>query len=661
MNIVASGAVVAGLERFAERSDPREHWLDAIESVVLAAPRLLLQRLRWRRHHYMLARTNRLEPEFRAMSGDQLDARCRELRARMRLAGYTPTLVTQVFALVREISRRTIGLRHHDVQILAGLSMLNGAIVEMDTGEGKTLTAALTAAAAVFAGIPVHVITVNEYLAVRDLETLGPIYKYLGLSFGVITNELSPGERVRVFACDIVYASNKEITFDYLRDRIVLGLQPSIIRMKLLRLLGDDDGLDRLVMRGLHFAIVDEVDSVLVDEARTPLIISRETDVEDERQWGREAYQIIEGFKRDKHYRLRIEERRIELTDLGLSVLTERSEALGGIWLNRIRREETARQALSALLLFRRGEHYLVGEGKVQIVDEYTGRVMPDRSWSDGLHQLIEIKEECEITSRKFPVARMTYQRFFRRYLRLAGMTGTAREVRSELWSVYRLAVRRIPPNLPSRKRRLKSIICRSEDEKWQRIVDQTASQHANGRPVLIGTRSVIASQTVSKCLSAEGLDHVVLNAEESAEEASIIAQAGLAGHITVATNMAGRGVDIAVDPQVIERGGLHVILSERHDAGRIDRQMEGRTGRRGQPGTTEAVLSLEDSLLDLSPGRFLRKLSRRGDWFGRWCGLLLFEKAQRRAERSHARERKNLLAQDRRLGILLAFSGGAE
>ena len=578
----------------------------------------------------------------------------------MHLQGLDDSLVVQIAAIVREVSRRVTGLRQHDVQILAGLSMLDGAVVEMDTGEGKTLTAALTASAAAFAGIPVHVVTVNEYLAVRDFETLDPIYRFLGISAGVITNQLSSGQRVAVYGRDIVYASNKEIAFDYLRDRIALGPQASVLRMKL-RELDGNRGQKPIMMRGLHFAIVDEADSVLVDEARTPLIISQETDAGEEREWAEQAFTLVDGLSADKHYRLKPEERRITLTDAGRLLLAEQGEAMGGIWLNRIRREEAARQALSAALLFRKGEHYLVQEGKVQIVDEYTGRIMPDRSWSDGLHQLVELKEGCKVTARKLTVARMTYQRFFRRYLRVAGMTGTAREVRGELWAVYRLVVSRIPTNLPSRRRDLGTTICATQDEKWRRIVARVKVLNACGRPVLIGTRSVLASETLSKWLDAAGLEHTVLNAERIAHESEIIAQAGGRGRITVATNMAGRGVDIAVDPDLLESGGLHVILSERHDAGRIDRQMKGRTGRRGEPGTTEAILSLEDPLLDLLPTGWLRLGNRWTGRVGEFCRFRLFHMAQQRAERSHSRDRKSLLAQDSRLGVVLAFSGKTE
>ncbi len=659
MNAPLPAWIPPALESYPERADPSEHWLDGIENAFKRVREPLLD---WSRRRELLRRVQRvndMESDLVSLSDVELEQRVRGMRSRARLEGYEQGAVAvEVFALLREVSRRMLGLRHHDVQLLAGFAMLDGSIVEMDTGEGKTLTAALTAATAALAGQPVHVITVNDYLAERDHDTLRPIYSFFGLSTGVLTHEVDQTERPGIYARDIVYASNKEIAFDYLRDRIVFGGRPKEISLKLNRLAGTSGQQRPPVMRGLYFAIVDEADSVLVDEARTPLIISRETDASEERKWAEDAFHLIDAFSSDSHFRLVTEDRRVELTDAGRELLKQRAEAMGGIWSNRVRREEAARQALSALLLFRRGEHYLVSEGKVQIIDEYTGRVMPDRSWSEGLHQLIELRENCEVTGRKQTIARMTYQRFFRRYLRLAGMTGTAREVRAEFRSVYDAAVFRVPPNVPSRKRNVGTRVCPTLEAKWQAIVDRTATLVSDGRPVLIATRSVNASRLVSERLTEAGLDHMVLNAEQSSEEADIIARAGEKGRITVATNMAGRGVDIKLDAAVVADGGLHVILSERHDAGRIDRQMEGRTGRRGEPGTTETILSLEDPLLDLLPLKGLRLTGRIAGQAG---GRFLFSAAQWRTEQVHSRERKALLAQDRRLGVLLAFSGGTE
>ena len=485
------------------------------------------------------------------------------------------------------------------------------------------------------------------------------MYREFGLSVGTIVQGLSRDDRRAAYACDITYASSKEIAFDYLRDRISHGLRPRPIRSKLRRAFGDTESGERPVMRGLHFAIVDEADSVLIDEARTPLIISRATEVADERRFAEDAFRLIEDLSPGRDYRVVREDRRIELTDAGVERLATRGSLMGGHWQSRIRREEAARQALTALVLFHRGDQYLVREGRVEIIDEYTGRVMKDRSWSDGLHQLVEAKEGCEITSRKLPVARMTFQRFFRRYKRLGGMTGTAREAKREFWTVYKLSVRRVPPNVPSQRVNRGLSICQTETEKWLTIRRRINEVLSDQRAVLVGTRSVAASQKLSDLLLEAGIQHAVLNAEDDRNEASIIAAAGQVGWVTVATNMAGRGVDIKLTQALAERGGLHVILSERHDAKRIDRQLKGRAGRQGEQGSTEEILSLQDPLLDLVGGHPLRLLAKLPG--GRVAAQLLFRRAQLRAERSHFRMRKDLLAEDRRIGTLLAFTGGHE
>ena len=401
---------------------------------------------------------------------------------------------------------------------------------------------------------------------------------------------------------------------------------------------------------------------MLVDEARTPLIISDNPKSADERSWANEALSLARELADRVDYRVMLDERRVELTDSGRARIAGLGERLGGLWLGRIRREESVRQALCALHVFRGGEHYLVRGGKVQIVDEYTGRIMPDRSWNEGLHQLIEAKEKCAVTARKAPLARMSYQRFFRRYQRLAGMSGTVREVAGELWAVYRLRVVSIPSNRPVIRHDRPPVICSTSDEKLERVAERAATLRAQGRPVLIGTRSVAASEALSARLDRAGLPHVVLNAAQDADEADIIAQAGVPGRITVATNMAGRGVDIRLGEGVGERGGLYVILSERHEAGRIDRQLMGRCARQGEPGETEMILSLEDPLLAALGWSKLARLciepSRVLD--GTFAGLL-FRRAQRRAERTHSRIRRRLLRSDRRLGDLLAFSGEME
>jgi preprotein translocase subunit SecA len=644
-----------------QRSDTKAHWLDRIETIVTGVPALVLPRLLRARLSRIIAMTNAHEAAFRTATDHFLMDEARELRRLLRLRGMRIELVARTFALIRELADRTVGLRHFNVQLLGGFVLLKGMLAEMETGEGKTLTATLTAGTAALAGIPVHIVTVNDYLAARDAEAMSPIYRALGLTVGTIVHGKTAGERRAAYACDITYATNKEIAFDYLRDRLALGSHSENLRLKVERLYGEAPRLAGVVMRGLHFAIVDEADSVLVDEARTPLIISGNPQSNDDRRWANEALTLARSLEIGAHYRLFLDERRIELTALGIDRIDELGQELGGLWLSRIRREESVRQALTAIHLFSNSIQYIVREEKIEIVDEYTGRVMPDRSWNEGLHQLIEAKEGCEVTERKAPLARISYQRFFRRYHRLAGMTGTAREVSGELWAVYRLPVITIPTNRPVRRQDRPAQICATADEKMECIVAKAALLHSQRRPVLIGTRSVASSEALSERLNRAGLAHVVLNAAQDEHEATIIADAGKPGRITVATNMAGRGVDVQLGEGVAARGGLQVILSERHEAGRIDRQLVGRCGRQGEPGTSEAVLSLEDPLLGVLGWPGLRNWTCRSVPWGNVFARLVFRHAQRRAERVHSRMRRHLLVADQRVGSMLAFSGEME
>jgi preprotein translocase subunit SecA len=644
-----------------QRNDQKARWLDRVETIVTGIPALTLPRLLRARLSRIIAMANAHEAPLRVVTDAKLADEARELRQLLRLRGLRIELVARTFALIREVSGRTVGLRHFDVQLLGGFVLLKGMLAEMETGEGKTLTATLAAGAAALAGIPVHIVTVNDYLAARDAEAMSPIYRALGLTVGTIVHGKTAVERRAAYACDITYATNKEIAFDYLRDRLALGRHSENLRLKLERLHGEAPRLAGVVMRGLHFAIVDEADSVLIDEARTPLIISGNPQSIDDRRWAEEALTLARALETGAHYRVVLDERRIELTTLGLSRIAELGQELGGLWLSRIRREESVRQALTAIHLFSNSIQYIVRDGKIEIVDEYTGRIMPDRSWNEGLHQLIEAKEQCEVTERKAPLARISYQRFFRRYHRLAGMTGTAREVSGELWAVYRLPVITIPTNRPVRRQDRPAHVCTTADEKMECIVARAAFLHSQGLPVLIGTRSVASSEALSERLHRAGLAHVVLNAAQDQHEAAIIADAGKAGRITVATNMAGRGVDIELEEGVAGRGGLQVILSERHEAGRIDRQLIGRCGRQGEPGTSEAILSLDDPLLGLLGWPRLRNWISRSGAGGGFFARLAFHHAQRRAERVHSRMRRLLLTADQRLGSMLAFSGEME
>ncbi|MCG6945017.1 MAG: prepilin peptidase, partial [Deltaproteobacteria bacterium] len=413
-------------------------------------------------------------------------------------------------------------------------------------------------------------------------------------------------------------------------------------------------------------AIVDEADSVLIDEARTPLIISGRGDGISEELIYQQALGLAKDFEPKKEFSIFPSERRIELTALGKERTEEFARANKKVWPSPRYCEEMVQQALVALHFFSLDKHYLVRDEKVQIIDEYTGRVMPDRSWERGLHQLIEAKEGCEVTGQIDTQARISYQRFFRRYLHLAGMTGTAREVAGELWSIYRLRVASIPTNRPLKREYLPDRVYVAAEQKWEAVVRKIADLHDSGRPVLVGTRSVEASEHLSRLLFDAGLEHKVLNARQDEEEAEIVALAGQRARITVATNMAGRGTDIALDSGVAELGGLHVIATERHEARRIDRQLFGRCGRQGDPGSCEAMVSLEDELATvyvIRPLLWLANgaLKRSGDTRGHWVGKLLFGSSQRSAERLHGRMRRELLKMDEYLGDALAFSGRPE
>ncbi|HXF83441.1 MAG TPA: preprotein translocase subunit SecA [bacterium] len=639
---------------YAEREEPREGWLDRTGRR-LAGEAVRRWRGRPGRWEAIAGRVERAGRALAEMSDRRLREVAAELRARLRAEGFREDLVARAFALVRETAARTVGERPYDVQVIGGRVLLAGMVAEMETGEGKTLAATLPACTAALAGIPVHVITVNDYLASRDAAWMGPIYRALGLRVGTIVHGLDPEARSAAYACDVTYGTNKEVAFDYLKDRIALRDQPSRLRLQLERLLGEGARPRRLLLRGLHFAIVDEADSVLVDEARTPLIISGGGEGAPEQRMYETALALARRLEPGRHVVIEGAQRAIRYTAAGEAHLTEMAQPLGGFWQARHRREELVRQALTALYLFERDRHYIVQDGKVAIVDEFTGRLMPDRSWEHGLHQLIEAKEGVPLTNPHDALARISYQRFFRRYLRLAGMTGTAREVAAELWAVYGLAVVSIRPNRPLRRRALPDRIYRTGEARWAAVADRIAEVHRSGRPVLVGTRSVAASEHLSAILTARGLAHQVLNARQDREEAEIIARAGGLGQITVATNMAGRGTDIRLGPGVGARGGLHVIATERHEAGRIDRQLFGRCGRQGDPGSYEAIVSLQDELFTVYGGRLGRWLAHLG------LGRLAVRRAQRTAERLHARMRRDLLKVDEQLDTALAFSGRRE
>lgn len=641
---------------YLERVDEREPALEEyLRSLVARIPGLKSRAGRLRK---FLAVAKAAEGAMKALDDqglvDALQGSCLE----MRQQGFTDKLLARSFAVVREASLRTLGMRHHDVQLIGGWALLQGMIAEMETGEGKTLVATLAACTAAAAGASVHVITVNDYLAERDAEQNGPLYKFFSLRVGVIVQGMTPEQRRAEYACDVVYVSNKEVVFDYLKDRIATG--EALAMHYQLRQMYAADQQPNVLLRGLHVAIVDEADSILVDEARTPLIISETRPDEHGGDLYHTALERAGRMVRGEHFDITAHHE-VWITSKGEQFMREVTADLSGVWTSSLWRSELLQKALTALWCYQRDQHYIVLEGKIEIVDEFSGRVMPDRSWESGLHQMIEAKEGCEITGQRKTLSRMTYQRFMGRYLLLCGMTGTAAEVKTELRRVYDLEVFKIPTHLPSKRQRLANRCWLTTDERWQAVAERAVELSQSGSAVLIGTRSVEASENLSARFHEQGINHAVLNARNDKEEAETVAQAGQPGRITVATNMAGRGTDIKPAEEVSRKGGLYVILTEFHESARVDRQLFGRCARQGQPGRVEAMVSLEDDLFGrfapLLLGISMRILIRRGA-IPPWLLNMLVNYAQRAAEKHNAGIRTSTLKQDRKLQSLLAFSG---
>lgn len=596
-------------------------------------------------------------------------ARAEGIAARRRVNGAVDqnrngAIPVRLFAVVREAATRGLGFRPHDTQVMGALSLWRGAIAEMATGEGKTAAAAMCAAAAALSGRAVHVVTVNDYLASRDAETMAPLYERLGLTAAAVIAGMPPEARRAAYGAAICYSTSKEIVFDHLRDRLTLGPERGAMRA---RLAGD---APRLLMRGLDFAIVDEADSVLVDAARTPLILSGEQDSQVDEGTADQALALVRRLDAGRDWNALPRQLTVVLTEAGEARLAAMAEAdpvlaATAAWTVPRVREELARHALAALHLFHRGEHYLARDGRIQIIDEFSGRTMPDRQWADGLHQMIERKEGLELTRRRVTLARLTFQRFFPRYRHLAGMTGTASEVAGELWAVYGLAVDRIPTHRPSRRVLSRDRVLPDADTKWSEVAAAAVTLRQAGRPVLIGTRTVASSQRASAALTALGVPHQVLSADQDEAEAAVIARAGEPGRVTVATNMAGRGTDIRIPAEAAAAGGLAVLLTERHEAGRIDRQLAGRAARQGDPGSFAAILAIDDPLLGAAapPIRLIARLSphvplsRARDALAAFA----FRRAQRGLERAHAAARQSQLWRDRLRAERLGFAGVGE
>ncbi|HUN55403.1 MAG TPA: preprotein translocase subunit SecA [Smithella sp.] len=525
----------------------------------------------------LLNEVNNFEPAMMSLTDEELRAKTPYFKERLKNGFSIDDILTEAFAVVREVSRRTLLMRPFDVQVIGGIVLHEGKIAEMKTGEGKTLAATMPLYLNALEEKGCHVVTVNDYLAGRDSEWMGPIYNFLGLSVGVVIHGMDDDERREAYHADITYGTNNEFGFDYLRDNMKFTLED-------------------YVQREFNYAIVDEVDSILIDEARTPLIISGPSEESTDKYY--KINQIIPRLKRDIDYSIDEKSRTVVLTEEGVAHVEGYLNVQNLYEPRNIEIVHHVNQALRAHTLFKRDVDYLVKEGEVIIVDEFTGRVMPGRRYSDGLHQALEAKEKVKVERENQTLASITFQNYFRMYKKLAGMTGTADTEASEFKKIYNLDVLVIPTNMPMIREDRNDLIYKTEKEKFNAVIKDVKSLNQKKRPVLIGTISIEKSELLSKYLTRAGIKHHVLNAKNHEREAEIVAQAGQPGMVTISTNMAGRGTDIKLGDGVAELGGLHILGTERHESRRIDNQLRGRSGRQGDKGSSHFYLSLEDDLL---------------------------------------------------------------
>ncbi|WP_035239395.1 preprotein translocase subunit SecA [Desulfobacter vibrioformis] len=574
---------------------------------------------------------NELEPQIQALSDTQIDEKTTEFKNRLAKGEALDNILPEAFALVREASVRTLGLRHYDVQLIGGIALHRGTIAEMKTGEGKTLMSTLPAYLNALTGKGVHIVTVNDYLARRDAEWMSQVYDFLGLTVGVILHDMDAQERKQAYAADITYGTNNEFGFDYLRDN--MKFDP-----------------EELAQEDLHFAIVDEVDSILIDEARTPLIISGPA--EKSTHLYTQANAIIPAFEKDTDYTLDEESKIVSLTEDGIA----KGEAL----LNvdnlydpvNIELLHHLTQALKAHVIFKRDTDYIVKNDQVVIVDEFTGRLMSGRRYSEGLHQALEAKEGVKIENENQTLASITFQNYFRMYDKLSGMTGTAETEAEEFKKIYNLDVLVIPTHKPMVREDRADLIYKTQKEKYDAAIEEIIRLHKKGQPVLVGTISIDVSESLSEKLKKKGIKHTVLNAKHHKEEAEIVANAGQKGAVTISTNMAGRGTDIKLGQGVKALGGLHILGTSRHESRRIDNQLRGRSGRQGDPGSSRFYLSLEDDLLRIFGGDRIHSIMDRlgiedGEHIEHKFISKAIENAQSKVEGHNFEIRKHLLEYD--------------
>jgi preprotein translocase subunit SecA len=546
-----------------------------------------------------------------------------------------------------EAARRTLGVDLYDTQLMAARIMLDGHLAEMATGEGKTLAISLGAAAAALAGVPVHVMTANDYLVGRDAAALSPLYAALGLTVGTVLQSQDARERRLEYARDITYCTAKELAFDYLRDGIARGKARSDLEEQAERLCGrSEESLP--VLRGLCMALVDEADNCLIDDASVPMILARPVANPDRNAYFASALDCARRMDAPQDFALDPAGMRAQISESGCARLVAWAAALPPVWRNRLHREETIATALAALHLYQRDRHYLVRDGKVAMIDPGTGRIAEGRSWSGGLHQMIELKEGCSVSTENETCAQITFQRLFRRYWRLGGMSGTLREARGELRKVYDLQVVPVPLRRPNRLNRESTRLYPDRERQFNAVLERTREQVASGRPVLIGTDSVADSHALSQRLTEAGIAHRVLNAHHEAAEAQIIGKAGTAGSVTVTTNMAGRGTDVSLGPGVAQQGGLTLICCQHNASRRIDRQLIGRCARHGDPGTAVTLLNARQPLIAAGvPEWVRRRLPLDGLVYPALFVALLVGLPQWMEERRQRASRRTALEQD--------------
>ncbi|SHN70707.1 preprotein translocase subunit SecA [Desulfovibrio litoralis] len=574
---------------------------------------------------------NKLEPEMQALADADFPKRIMEYKERIAKGESLEKLLPEVFALTREASVRALNMRHFDVQLIGGIVLNSGRIAEMRTGEGKTLVATLPVVLNALSGKGVHVITVNDYLAKRDAEWMGKLYNFLGLSVGVVVHGLTDAERQQAYGSDITYGTNNEFGFDYLRDN--MKFYP-----------------EQLVQRELNFAIVDEVDSILIDEARTPLIISGAADQSTEKY--NQIDTIIPRLKDKEHYTIDEKAKSAALTDEGVAFVEELLNVENLFDAQNITLQHHVLQALKAHKVFKRDVDYIVQNGEVVIIDEFRGRAMEGRRFSDGLHQALEAKEHVKVEAENQTLASITFQNYFRMYKKLSGMTGTADTEAVEFQQIYGLEVVSIPTHRPMTRKDMPDVIYRSKSEKFDAIVKQIQILHEKGQPVLVGTISIENSEKLSDLLKKKNIPHNILNAKHHAQEAEIVAEAGQKGKVTIATNMAGRGTDIRLGEGVLELGGLFILGTERHESRRIDNQLRGRSGRQGDPGESRFFLSLEDDLMRIFGSERIMGIMeslglKDGESIEHRLISRAIENAQKRVEAHNFEIRKSLLDYD--------------